>query len=198
MAVLGVTGGVGAGKSRILTILKEEYGAAIIQADEVARQLEEPGRPGLAALVECFGNGILNSEGELDRARFAGLIFADHQALLRTNEILHPLVWDQIRSRISEKKDRLTAVEAALFDEKSREICDCLLFVDTDEETRIRRLIENRGYSRGQCLAVMRNQPDRESFLKLTDYVIDNKGTEEDVKRQLSEVMKEISTNETC
>ena len=134
MAVLGVTGGVGAGKSRILTILKEEYGAAIIQADEVTRQLE----------------------------------------------------------------DRLTAVEAALFDEKSREICDCLLFVDTDEETRIRRLIENRGYSRGQCLAVMRNQPDRESFLKLTDYVIDNNGTEEDVKRQLSEVMKEISTNETC
>ncbi len=116
----------------------------------------------------------------------------------RTNDCLHPLVWDQIRSRISEKKDRLTAVEAALFDEKSREICDCLLFVDTDEETRIRRLIENRGYSRGQCLAVMRNQPDSQSKLKLTHNLIDNNGTEEDVKRQLSEVMKEISTNETC
>lgn len=193
MTVLGITGGVGAGKSRVLELLKEDHHAQIIQADQVAKELEEPGQPGLAALVERFGQGILDEEGRLDRNQFAGMIFRDQEALLTVNGIIHPLVWNVIKERVAEADTGLVAVEAALFDERSRDICRYLVFVDTNRENRIKRLMENRGYSREKCLDIMRNQPDREEFLKLADYVIDNNGSLEDVRRQIREMLEEIT-----
>ncbi|MDO4267791.1 MAG: dephospho-CoA kinase [Eubacteriales bacterium] len=193
--VLGITGGVGAGKSRILDILREVYGARIIQADQVAAELEQPGQPGYEALVETFGAGILNREGQLDRAAFAQLIFQDSQALSQVNGILHPLTWRRIRQMTEEQPEQLTAVESALFDRQSRDYCGKLVFVDTDEANRISRLMENRGYSREKCLDIMKNQPDRETFLSLADYVIDNNGSLEQVRAQVDRVMEEL-TNE--
>lgn len=190
--VLGVTGGVGAGKSRILDILKEEYSARIIQADQVAARLEEPGQPGLKALVEAFGERILNKEGKLDRKAFADLIFKDEKALLQVNEIIHPMTWQRICQMIEESSCPLTAVEAALFQPESRKICSCLMFVDTCEENRIARLMEGRGYSREKCLDIMKNQPRREYFLQLSDYVIDNNGSLEDVRQQIARIMEEV------
>ncbi len=195
--ILGITGGIGAGKSRVLKILKEEYGAQIIQADEVAKQLEEPGMPGLAALEKLFGDRILDREGCLDKAVFAELIFHDEAALEAVNAVLHPLTWKTIQEMAVREEGVLTVVEAALFDEKSRRLCDKLVFVDTDQETRISRLMEGRGYTREKCLDIMKNQPDRAYFLKLSDIVLDNNGTVEEVRGGIARMMEELN-DEIC
>ena len=174
MMVLGLTGGVGAGKSRILELFSHDYGAQVIQADLVARKLEDPGQPGLTGLVSLFGTGILQKDGTLDRKGFADRIFGNPEALKRVNALIHPLTWNEIKRQIRESSAELIVVEAALFDERSREVCQYLLYVDTQDEIRIQRLMENRGYSREKCLDIMKNQADRNDFLKLADFVIDN------------------------
>ena len=190
MMVLGLTGGVGAGKSRILELFSEEYGAQVIQADLVARQLEEPGQPGLTGLVSLFGNEILSPDGTLDRKRFADRIFGNPEALKRVNALIHPLTWNEIKRQIRESSAELIVVEAALFDERSREVCQYLLYVDTQDEIRIQRLMENRGYSREKCLDIMKNQADRNDFLKLADFVIDNSGSLEESRLQIRRILK--------
>ena len=193
--VLGITGGVGAGKSRILEILKQEYGARIIQADQVAAALEAPGEPGLLALTELFGTEILDRDGILDRKAFARRIFSDEKALDMVNQVIHPMTWKKIQEMLEQEPCPVTAVEAALFNEESRSLCRHLVFIDTSEENRILRLMEGRGYSREKCLDIMKNQPDRAYFLQLSDYVIDNNGSLEAVRSQVRRMMEEV-TNE--
>ena len=190
MMVLGLTGGVGAGKSRILELFSHDYGAQVIQADLVARKLEDPGPPGLAGLVSLFGTGILQKDGTLDRKGFAERIFGNPEALKRVNALIHPLTWNEIKRQIRESSADLIVVEAALFDERSREVCQYLLYVDTQDEIRIQRLMENRGYSRGKCLDIMKNQADRSRFLELADFVIDNSGSLEGSRQQIRQILK--------
>ena len=188
--VLGLTGGVGAGKSRILDLFSHDYGAQVIQADLVARKLEDPGQPGLTGLVSLFGTGILQKDGTLDRKGFADRIFGNPEALKRVNALIHPLTWNEIKRQIRESSAELIVVEAALFDERSREVCQYLLYVDTQDEIRIQRLMENRGYSREKCLDIMKNQADRNDFLKLADFVIDNSGSLEESRLQIRRILK--------
>ncbi len=190
MMVLGLTGGVGAGKSRILELFSHDYGAQVIQADIVARKLEDPGQPGLTGLVSLFGTGILQKDGTLDRKGFADRIFGNPEALKRVNALIHPLTWNEIKRQIRESSAELIVVEAALFDERSREVCQYLLYVDTQDEIRIQRLMENRGYSREKCLDIMKNQADRNDFLKLADFVIDNSGSLEESRLQIRRILK--------
>ena len=190
MMVLGLTGGVGAGKSRILELFSHDYGAQVIQADLVARKLEDPGQPGLTGLVSLFGTGILQKDGTLDRKGFADRIFGNPEALQRVNALIHPLTWNEIKRQIRESSAELIVVEAALFDERSREVCQYLLYVDTQDEIRIQRLMENRGYSREKCLDIMKNQADRNDFLKLADFVIDNSGSLEESRLQIRRILK--------
>ena len=190
MMVLGLTGGVGAGKSRILELFSHDYGAQVIQADLVARKLEDPGQPGLTGLVSLFGTGILQKDGTLDRKGFADRIFGNPEALKRVNALIHPLTWNEIKRQIRESSADLIVVEAALFDERSREVCQYLLYVDTQDEIRIQRLMENRGYSREKCLDIMKNQADRNDFLKLADFVIDNSGSLEESRLQIRRILK--------
>ena len=192
MMVLGLTGGVGAGKSRILELFSEEYGAQVIQADLVARQLEEPGKPGLTGLVSLFGIGILQADGTLDRKRFAEQIFENPEALKRVNALIHPLTWNEIKRQIRESSAELVVVEAALFDERSREVCRYLLYVDTQDEIRIQRLMANRGYTREKCIHIMQNQADRKQFSELADFVIDNSGTVESAEIQIRQILENI------
>ena len=190
MMVRGLTGGVGAGKSRILDLFSHDYGAQVIQADLVARKLEDPGQPGLTGLVSLFGTGILQKDGTLDRKGFADRIFGNPEALKRVNALIHPLTWNEIKRQIRESSAELIVVEAALFDERSREVCQYLLYVDTQDEIRIQRLMENRGYSREKCLDIMKNQADRNDFLKLADFVIDNSGSLEESRLQIRRILK--------
>lgn len=196
MKVIGITGGVGAGKSRILDILREEYGAQVIQADQVARDLEEPGQEGYRLLTEQFGNTILCPDGRLNRAAFAELIFRDEAALKQVNDLIHPLTWKTISGMIEKSAAPLVVVEAALFSEASRHICEELWYVDTDEEIRIARLMANRGYSREKCLDIMKNQSCREEFIGLSDAVIDNNGTVDEVRQQIASLLREKNDKE--
>ncbi|MCD8121040.1 MAG: dephospho-CoA kinase [Clostridiales bacterium] len=188
--VIGITGGVGAGKSLVLSVLKERYGAEIILADEVAADLERPGQPGLNGLVEAFGTEILTAEGELDRAAFARRIFRDEETRQRVNRIIHPLAWAAIRRRIRQDSDGLFVVESALFDEESRSICDYLVYVRASQENRIRRLMENRGYTREKCLDMIRRQRSEEAYAGLADYVMDNDGTPEQVEMEIDRMLR--------
>ena len=192
MMVLGLTGGVGAGKSRILGLFSEDYGAQVIQADLVARKLEDPGQPGLTGLVSLFGAGILQKDGTLDRKGFADRIFGNPEALKRVNALIHPLTWNEIKRQIRESSEELIVVEAALFDERSREVCQYLLYVDTQDEIRIQRLMENRGYSREKCLDIMKNQADRSRFEELADFVIDNSGPIDAARKQIGQMLDQI------
>ena len=203
MKVIGITGGVGSGKSRVLALLEEEFGATVILADEVARQLEEPGQPGLTRLMEYFGREILGEDGHLDRARLAARIFEDPEALEAVNRMIHPLVWQAIRDRIAAVAaplegeqtalPSLVAIESALFDSRTRSLCQEMWLIDTSDENRISRLMAGRGYSREKCLSIIRNQRSREEFLAFCDVVIDNNGSLEQVRQQIHEqVRKQI------
>lgn len=187
--VIGITGGVGAGKSRILSVLESVYGAMILQADQVAAELEEPGQEGLRLLAEAFGTEILDGDGRLDRKAFAERIFQDQEALFTVNRIIHPLTIAELGRRIRESEAPVIAVEAALFGDESRRLCDELWLVDTSEENRVERLMENRGYSRKKCQDIMANQPSRAEFLNMADHVIDNNGTLEQVEEQIARLL---------
>ena len=189
--VIGLTGGVGAGKSRILDILKTEYGAEIIVADQVAHELMEPGQGGYREVVRALGTSFLNPDGTIDRPLLSALIFHDRNALETMNGIIHPMVWKTIKDKISSSQADLIVVESAIMGREQDDIYDEMWYVYTSEENRIRRLNENRGYSRERSLSIMKNQLSDEEFRELADRVIDNNGTVEDVKAGLEAILKD-------
>lgn len=188
--MISLVGGVGSGKSRILELLKEEFGAEVIQADLVARQLEKPGRPGHKALLEAFGQKILGEDGYLRKDLLAALVFGDPEARERINGLIHPLVWDEVRLWALKSKASLVVVESAILSENRDDFFDEVWYVYTLKECRIRRLMDSRGYSREKCLKMMESQSSEEEFAKAADHMIDNNGSMEDVRRQLRKVIK--------
>lgn len=188
--MISLVGGVGSGKSRILELLKEEFGAEVIQADLVARQLEEPGRPGHKALLEAFGQKILGEDGYLRKDLVAALVFGDPEARERINGLIHPLVWDEVRLWALKSKASLVVVESAILSENRDDFFDEVWYVYTLKECRIRRLMDSRGYSREKCLKMMESQSSEEEFAKAADHMINNNGSMEDVRRQLRKVIK--------
>ena len=184
----GLTGGVGAGKSRILDILKTEYGAEIIVADQVAHELMEPGQGGYREVVRALGTSFLNPDGTIDRPLSVSYT---HLTLETMNGIIHPMVWKTIKDKISSSQADLIVVESAIMGREQDDIYDEMWYVYTSEENRIRRLNENRGYSRERSLSIMKNQLSDEEFRELADRVIDNNGTVEDVKAGLEAILKD-------
>lgn len=190
MRVIGLTGGIGSGKSKILKILKAEYQAHIIQADEVARQLQEPGQEGFNKLVDAFGTTILDAAGMIDRRSLAGLIFDSRSARETVNAMIHPLTWNQIREQVQASLADLIVVEAAILDPAAADIYDELWYVFTDKELRINRLARTRGYTRERSLTIMAAQATDEEFRQAADWVIDNNGSIEELKKQLQTRLK--------
>ncbi|WP_349770548.1 dephospho-CoA kinase [Hungatella effluvii] len=189
--MIGLTGGVGAGKSRILDILQTEYGAEIIVADQVAHELMKPGHEGYEMVVRALGNSFLKPDGTIDRPLLSALIFHDQNALETMNEIIHPMVWKTIKDKICSSQADLIVVESAIMGREQDDIYDEMWYVYTSEENRIRRLKENRGYSRERSLSIMKNQLSDEEFRELADRVIDNNGTVEEVKAGLEALLKD-------
>ncbi len=193
-AVIGVTGGVGSGKSVILEILKEKYGAEIILADEVAHELMEPGQPAYAQICRALGTSFLREDGAIDRPALAALLFSDPKARETVNGTVHPLVWEEVRRRISEAGRRgisLVVVEAALPDEKVHDIYDEMWYVYTSRENRIKRLMEGRGYTREKCESIMASQLSDGEFRRLCRFEIDNNGSLSQAERQIEEIWKD-------
>lgn len=179
MKVLGITGGVGAGKSTVLTYLFEKYQARVIQADQAAHFLEQPGQKCFERIVELFGRDILDERGVIDRKKLGEMVFRDSESLKRLNGVVHPAVKAYIMEEIRREREAGRApflvIEAALLlEDHYDEICDEIWYVHTDRNVRIRRLMESRGYSEEKSEEIMRNQLPDELFFEQCQFVVDN------------------------
>ncbi len=189
MKIIGITGGVGAGKSEILSFIRKNYSCEIYLADEVAHKIKEKGESCYERLVNLLGREVLDEDGQINKAKMAAIIFADEKILKQVNEIVHPGVKEYILARIREAKEKdvkLFFIEAALLIEAGyQDIVDELWFIYADRDVRVKRLRENRGYSSEKIEQIMKNQLPEEIFLKTCDFVIDNSGKIEDSYNQI-------------
>ena len=193
MKVLGITGGVGSGKSRVLDYLEEAYGAVICRMDDTARELQQKGTRCFERIVEKFGSGILSADGELDRTALGALVFSDEKKLRELNAIVHPEVIRAVRRRIRECEESgcpLFVVESALLPDVGRELCDELWYIYADEAVRRQRLRASRGYTDEKLTQMIASQPGEERFRAACAVVIDNSGDFEDTMRQTGEHLK--------
>lgn len=193
MKILGITGGVGSGKSSILQFLSEEYGAVLCEMDETARQIQRRGTSCHEKIVSAFGTEILDDQGELNREMLAEIVFASREKLERLNAIVHPEVIEAVKKKIKESERencRLFVVEAALLPDVGREMCDELWYIYTDEKVRRERLKRSRGYTDEKITHILASQPAEEKFRAVCRTVIDNSGNFEDTKKQIGEKLK--------
>lgn len=187
--IIGITGGVGAGKSSVLEVLKNTFGAKIILADLVAHDLMEPGSRGLKKVTDALGTSFLNPDGSVDKKALADLIFHDKKALKTMNGIIHPLVWETIENEALAAEEALVVVEAAVFDTAPKDLFDEMWYVYTTEEKRILRLMESRGYTREKCESIISRQDSERTYRMRCDRVVDNNGGKEEIKAQIEEIL---------
>lgn len=190
MKIIGLTGGVGSGKTRILNLLRADYGAEVILADETAHELMEPGKEGFLAVTKALGKRILGPDGSIDRQALARLIFSEKGIRKTVDGIIHPMVWRVIEEKISAFQGRLLVVESAIMDQENDDSYDEMWYVYTSEENRMKRLEKGRGYTRERSRQIMDSQPSEEEYRNRADRVIDNNGSIEEVKAQLGAILE--------
>lgn len=195
MKVIGITGGVGVGKSAVLSYLEEAYDARVILADWVANKIKKPGECCYDAIVKLLGDSILTEGGFINRRRMGQLIFSDQDLLRKTNEIIHPAVKTYIIDEMNKAKEEgvsIFVIEAALLlEDNYRAICDELWYIYTREEVRRERLKASRNYTDDYITSIMKKQLPDEVFRRECDFVIDNSDILEDTKKQIDRRMKE-------
>lgn len=183
MLLIGLTGGIGSGKSTVSSLLAAR-GAVVIDADAITRQLQRSGEPVFDAMVERFGRGVVGSDGELDRRAVADLVFADPDALADLNAIVHPAVGAEIARRLEEEAatDHVVVLDVPLLVESGRGDLAALVVVDVDPEVAVRRVVEQRGMREPDVRARMIRQASRAERRAKADVVIDNSGSLEDLR----------------
>ena len=193
---VGLTGGIASGKSTVSAMLRE-LGAVVIDADQLARDVVAPGTPGLAAVVEEFGPGVLTETGELDRPAVGRIVFNDEAARKRLESIVHPLVFEEIARRESDAPEGAVVVhDIPLLAESGRaESFDAVVVVDAPPELQLTRMVEDRGWSREESESRMAAQASREDRLALATYVVENTGTLEELRRRVQEVYAELASS---
>jgi dephospho-CoA kinase len=178
VALIGLTGGIGSGKSTVSDRLRS-LGATVIDADAITRELQQPGRRVYEAMVERFGDLIVGPDGGLDRQAVADIVFNDPAALADLNAIVHPAVGAEIARRLEEAagSDGLIVLDVPLLVESGRDDLAALVVVDVDPEVAVDRLVASRGMREDDVRARMANQAGRSDRLSRADHVIDNSGT---------------------
>lgn len=192
MIIVGLTGGIGSGKSTVASGLVDR-GAVLVDADAITRRLQEPGQPVFDAMVERFGHGVVASDGTLDRAAVAAIVFSDEEALKDLNKIVHPEVGKAIVSAIREQAgtDAVVILDIPLLAEgrdrksKPRYEMQAVLVVDCPVDTAVERLVESRGFDEADARARMAAQASRAERLEMADFVIDNGGEHAALANQL-------------
>ncbi|WP_374983571.1 dephospho-CoA kinase [Streptomyces fradiae] len=194
MLTVGLTGGIGAGKSEVSRLLVS-YGAVLVDADRIAREVVEPGTPGLAAVVEAFGPGVLTGEGRLDRPKLGAIVFGDAERLATLNGIVHPLVGARSAElQAAAEPDAVVVHDVPLLTENGlAPLYDVVVVVDASEETRLDRLVRLRGMTESEARARMAAQATAEQRRAIADYVIDNDGPLEALERQVRAVWEELA-----
>lgn len=196
MLKVGLTGGIGAGKSEVSRLL-DHHGAVIVDADKIAREVVEPGTPGLAAVVEEFGEEILAPDGSLDRPRLGAVVFADTERLAALNAIVHPLVGERSaeleRQAEAESASAVIVHDVPLLTENGlAPLYDLVLVVDASPETQLDRLVRLRGMTEEDAAARMAAQATREERLAVADIVISNDGPLEELETRVGQVWEEL------
>ena len=187
--VVGLTGGVGSGKSTAASCLKK-HGAVVVDADEISRALTKSGSPVIAEISEAFGAQILHADGSLNRSALAALVFGDSEALEKLNAIMHP----KIRREAIRQIEGCTTDEIVVYDmpllveTDSVKLCDVVVVVDLDPKEQIERLVKNRGMSHEEAEARIRNQATREQRNLVATWVLDNSKTTRELEQECASV----------
>lgn len=198
---IGITGGIGAGKSEILRYIGKHYPCEIYLADEVAHRVKEPGTDCYGKLLALLGEEILTADGQIDKAKMAAKIFADAGLLEKVNAVIHPAVRTYLLERLARARKRaeteLFFVEAALLLECGYgEIVDEMWYIHADASVRRRRLVESRGYDSERIDNVMAKQLSEEAFRSRCDFVIDNSGSLTETFRQIDKKLEAFTWRE--
>jgi dephospho-CoA kinase len=196
MYIIGVTGGVGAGKTETLNYLEDSWCADIFKTDDAAKEIMKKGGLTYPIYLDVLGNGILGPDGEIDRQKTASLIFGNSEKLDALNEKIQPVIRSYCREKLKEMQDRGTRIcileSALMLEEHYNEMCDELWYIYADETTRYQRLRESRGYDDERIRDVMNSQMSDETFRKAADFVIDNRGKLEFTKKQIDSRMEAL------
>ncbi|MDX6742999.1 dephospho-CoA kinase [Actinocorallia sp. A-T 12471] len=186
---VGLTGGIGMGKSEVSRRLVQ-HGAVLIDSDALAREVVEPGTPGLAAIVAEFGDGVLLPDGALDREALGAIVFADAAKLKALNAITHPLIGARGQELLEAAPDDAVVVyDVPLLAENGlKPLYDVVIVVDVPEELQIERLTQRRGMTEEAARARIAAQATREQRRAIADHVIDNSGTLEDLHARVDEL----------
>ena len=194
MKVIGITGGVGAGKSTILDYLEQKYHAYVIQADKIGHLLMEPDGVCYEQVIALFGRQVIKNDKTIDRKQVSDVVFGNELMRQSLDDIIHPAVKTYILEEINRQKEagsRLLIVEAALLlEEHYEEFCDAVWYVHTDTEIRIQRLIESRGYSIEKAQSIIARQASEDFFRTHADYMIINNGDLDVTWQQIEEGIK--------
>ncbi|WP_016907103.1 dephospho-CoA kinase [Streptomyces xiaopingdaonensis] len=195
MVKVGLTGGIGAGKSEVSRLLAD-LGAVVIDADRTAREVVEPGTPGLAAVVAEFGEEMLTPQGKLDRPKLGALVFSDPERLAALNAIVHPLV----AARSAELEAAAGSYDVVVHDvpllveNGLAPRYDSVIVVDAPEETRMDRLVRLRGMAPEEARARVAAQATREERLAVADFVVENDGALADLESRVRAVWRQLRT----
>jgi dephospho-CoA kinase len=193
MIVVGLTGGIGAGKSTVSTLLAA-HGAAIVDADVIARDLQSPGSPVLDRMAERFGDHIILDDGALDRGAVAQIVFNDKAALDDLNGIVHPAMQDEIRRQIEAHRgtDTIVVLDFPLLGENPRRDLAATIVVDIPVELAIERLVDQRGMDADDARARISSQVSRDERLARASHVLDNSGDVESLTAQVDRLWTEL------
>ena len=198
MITIGITGGVGAGKSTVLDFLAEKYQAYVMKADEIGHLVMEPGQECYEPVIALFGKQIIKDDNTIDRRQVSDVVFSHPDMLERLNEIIHPAVKRYIRRQLELKRQqgqKICVVEAALLlEDHYQEFCDTIWYIHTDQEIRIRRLKENRGYTREKSISIIASQAPEEFFRANADYVVVNNTDLKETWQQIEEGIRKYET----
>jgi dephospho-CoA kinase len=194
MKVVGITGGIGSGKSTISDILKDNYRAHLISTDAVAHDLMKKDMICYKKIVEYFGIHILDSNGEIDRKKLASIVYNDKDELLKLNSFTHPYVMDYVKNLIVQKQKvgiSLICVETALPVEAGlKDFCDEIWYVYALEDIRKQRLIENRQYPEKKIEEILKNQISDEDYRKASTQIIENNCSKEKIIEQIEALLE--------
>lgn len=189
MRLVGLTGGIGSGKSTVSALLARR-GAVIVDADQVVRDVQQPGSPVVRAMAERFGEQVVSADGSLDRQAVAAVVFSDPEALGDLNKIVHPAVRAemdrQVRAHLD--SDRVVVLDIPLLTENPRKGLQGIIVVDVSEEVQVERLLRYRGFDEDDARARIARQASRADRLATATKLVDNSGDIDDLERQVDEV----------
>ena len=196
MKIIGITGGVGAGKSTVLDHLEKQYNACVLQADKIGHLVMEPGGICYGQVIALFGKQIIKNDKTIDRKMVFDVVFAHEEMRQKLDDIIHPAVKSYILDKIEEQKKAgctLMIVEAALLLEDHYDaFCDKVWYIHTDQEIRIERLMSSRGYTREKAENIIARQATEGFFREHADYIIQNNGDLDETWRQIEEGIRAL------